>query len=33
MVTAICEWRRICMATRGWTLKATSKDAQALRVA
>jgi hypothetical protein len=33
IVTAIWLWRSICMATRGWTSRATSKDAQALRVA
>ena len=33
IVTAIWLWRSICMATRGWTSRATSRDAQALRVA
>ena len=33
IVTAIWLWRSICMATRVWTSRATSKDAQALRVA
>jgi hypothetical protein len=33
IVTAIWLWRSISMATRGWTSRATSKDAQALRVA
>ena len=33
IVTAIWLWRSICMATCGWTPSATSRDAQALRVA